>query len=62
MTSTDWNAAQGAANAPGATLHIAEGAGHRASLTLAGFSVGQESALTVSFASAAGRAYLHLAA
>ena len=62
MTNMGWNASQGAVNASGATLHIAEGAGHWASLTLAGVSVGQASALTVSFGSAAGRAYLHLAA
>jgi hypothetical protein len=62
MTNMGWNASQGAVNALGATLHIAEGAGHWASLTLAGVSVGQASALAVSFGNVGGRAYLHLAA
>ncbi len=62
MTNLGWNASQGAANALGATLHIAEGTGHWASLTLAGFSVGQASALPATFGSVDGRPYLHLAA
>lgn len=62
MTDMGWNASQGAADARGATLHIAEGTGHWASLTLAGFSVGQAAALSVTFGTVGGRAYLHLAA
>lgn len=62
MTDMGWNASQGAANAQGATLHIAAGTGHWASLTLAGWGVGQAAALSVAFGSVDGRAYLHLAA
>jgi len=62
MTGMAWNASEGAAGALGATLHIAEGAGHWASLTLAGWSVSQAGSLAVAFGSVDGRAYLHIAA
>lgn len=62
MTDVSWNAAQGASNALGATLHISEGGGHWASVTLAGWTVDQAAALRTTFGNESGLAYLHLAA
>ena len=62
MVDLDWHASQGAANARGATLHVSEGVGHWASLTLAGWTPAQAEAATSGFGSIGGRPFLHLAA
>jgi hypothetical protein len=55
-----WTAQQGAAGYQGATFTVPDGAGHSASLTLAGYSPAQADQLRYSVGVTGGHAYLHL--
>ena len=55
-----WLADQGAAGFLGATLHVTDGTGHTASLTLAGYSVAQADRLLLNTGVSGGHSYLNL--